>query len=497
MTREEANQIIEDALRPLGSAEPVEETFFLDDRFASIPWVPTYPWRVGDRVWAIELFRGDRVPEATIRAMVDTTAIEPNVQPAFFVPDGEPHELLMPICRERGIALIAKTSDQYEAFVFAVSGRPLAEPLVVRIPVWVIDELPRLANLAQGFRAALAAFCRRYRHLLASGRISDEKQEDLLRNAFLSLLRSDRRFVGEYAPLELLRLFEQSRQDNGSRDHYFHTFNNFLLGCIVINDSYRHFQTFRRSCFPGTRDWSIEYVWLLTVLFHDVGYPIQKRQETSQLIFGVPAISEEQAVAERKQAWESPTYRVSRTQLVSLHSHLMQERINSDWSPDPFPLQENHPLDTAFAHSFLKQGHGVASCMRMLSYFFQSISRWPQQRQFLARHIFVAGLSIPFHDWPVRKCLRDKGIAEISTARFPFAALLMFIDSIQEDRRGRTQSPDLLTRISVRGNTVSVDMNLDLLSTEALVEKKREAGDVKSFLREDLLRFEYPADLTR
>ena len=73
----------------------------------------------------------------------------------------------------------------------------------------------------------------------------------------------------------------------------------------------------------------------------------------------------------------------------------------------------------------------------------------------------------------------------------------MFIDSIQEDRRGRTQSPDLLTRISVRDNTVSVDMNLDLLSTEALVEKKREAGDVKSFLREDLLRFEYPADLTR
>jgi len=494
MTPEEADTIIEDALLLLqeGTPEKQDLGYFLDDRFNSVRWVPTYAWRLGSKVWGIELFRGDRVPEATIEAMIQTVAIDPDVQPAFFVPNGEPYELILEACHQRAITLIAKVSDVHEA-ISTGSIAVTEHPGVIRIPEWVLSQLPQLQNLGKPFRSSLKAFSRQYRRLLESGNTDDKSQEDILHKTFLSLLKSDSRFSGHYGPLALLRFFEQSNPDR-RRDHYFHTFNNFLLGCIAMDSCYTDFVAFRQECFPNTDDWSIEFTWLLTVLFHDVGYPIQDHQATSEIIYGVSAATVERVVADRHEAWNTPTYRTSRAQLVSLYEHLTRTRISSDWSPDPFP-GEDHPLDRAFERSFLEHGHGVASSMRMLADFFRAFPRGYEQRAFLARHIFVSGLSIPFHDWPVRKLLREQDITRIRTSRFPFASLLMFIDSIQEDRRGRAQDPDLLTGLSVTGHTISAEMNLDLLASQRLREKQREVRDVKDFLIEDLLLFRYPTGL--
>jgi len=56
------------------------------------------------------------------------------------------------------------------------------------------------------------------------------------------------------------------------------------------------------------------------------------------MIFGVAIAGEDFAVGERKAAWESPSYRISRSQLVSLYDHLTQKRIKSAWNPDLFRL---------------------------------------------------------------------------------------------------------------------------------------------------------------
>jgi len=202
----------------------------------------------------------------------------------------------------------------------------------------------------------------------------------------------------------------------------------------------------------------------------------------------------EQINAERKQAWDSPQYRMSRVQLVSLYIHLTQVRIDAGWTADPFDLPD-HALDKALERSFLEKGHGAASCMRMLAGFFRIVPPLVGNRQFLIRHVFLAGLSIPFHDWPVRKFLRDLGILRLRTSRFPFASLLMFVDSIQEDRRGDAQAPDILMGITIRDNHVEAQINLELLVGEKLLEKKREVQDVKGFLEEDLLYFDYPPEL--
>jgi hypothetical protein len=489
MNEDQANEFIGAALGDLGPAERLAADYFQGERYTAVPWEPTYVWRVRDRIWAIELSRGDRLPTATMESMAALRAVDPEVQLAFFVPEGEPIEHLRAVCEQNRIALIGKTADDYEVLSTTAGAQ---RPIVTRIPDWVIQRLKGAQHLEPRFRSAIISFCKKYENLARLG-VRDEIQERLLRNTFAALLRTNDHFKAEYTPLDFLRFFETNNPRQSARDHYFHTFNNFLLGCIALDECHEAFEQFTESSLHGS-ECSVEYVWLLTVLFHDVGYPIQKREETNEIIYGVPGIGVEQANAERRQAWDSAQYRSSRTQLVSLYDYLTQVNIDAAWSADPFGVAD-HVLDRALERSFFEKGHGAASCMRMLVSFFHKIPAPLARRQFLIRHIFLAGLSIPFHDWPVRKFSRELGIQRLRTSRFPFAALLMFVDSIQEDRRGDAQAPDILTGITVEGNRISAHIQLEMLVDEKLFEKRREVRDVKDFLEEDLLHFEYPQEL--
>jgi hypothetical protein len=489
MTEDEANEAISGALQERGTVTKESPDYFAGDVYAAIQWEPTYVWRVGNTIWAIELSRGDRIPETTIKSMVALKSINSDVQPAFFVPEGAPFEQLQPVCRANDIALIVKTADEYEVLEI---GAATQQPNLARIPDWLIQQLKGIRHLEPKFGFAIRSFSKKYERLVQSG-ASDDDQERLLEKTFLTLLKTNQHFAAQETPLKLLRFFEQNNRRQSARDHYFHTFNNFLLGCIILDKCHTAFDEFKTASLHGA-ECSSEYVWLLTVLFHDVGYPIQKHDETNEIIYGVPNIGIEQAVAERKDAWNSPTYRMSRAQLVSLFDYLSQPTISSVWTADPFDLPA-HSLDKALERSFFEKGHGAASCMRMLADFFRNVPGSPAQRQFLTRHIFLAGLSIPFHDWPVRKFLGELGITKLKTSRFPFASLLMFVDSIQEDRRGDAEAPDILTGITVSGNHVGAQIEMRLLTGEKLSKKKREVREVKDFLEEDLLFFNYPPEL--
>jgi hypothetical protein len=500
MTTQEIEEIIRSVLANLtvgDSPERLPETFFNDPKFDKVRFVPTSVWRTGGTVWAIELYRGDRIPDNTVASLAEFRHVDQTIQPAFFVPQGEPFEHLLPVCRKMGIGLIARIADEYDVLTAAESDAVVLGPSAVRIPKWLVGRLQGLRDLNPGFRKCLRMFARHYTELQSVVPVTDEAQEALLRKTFVSLLGTDPRYLGNYAPIDFLKFFERANPLYRGPDHFFHAFNNLLLGCLVMDYFYDTFTKFRKRYFQHLPDWSVEYVWLLTVLFHDVGYPIQRHQETTAIIYGVPISGDNQAAAVRKEVWDSATYRTCRAQLVSLYEHFTKHRRGASWTPDVFPLDERrrHPLDQAFEESFLRaDGHGVASSMRMLSDFF----REPPQakRGFLAAHIFVAGLSIPFHDWPVRRWLREYGIDTIRATEFPFASLLMFVDSIQEDRRGRIQEPDVLTGLTLKDGRALPEMNLGVLPGAKLREKKREISDVQSFLVQDALRFQYPPELS-
>lgn len=488
MTPDEIRTAISSSLEILGT--PVEEStsLFDDPRFSQVAWSPTYVWRVDDKIWAIELYRGDIVPEHTVQEMIKMRGIEPAVQPAFFIPEGQGFDHLIRICSANSIALIAKPADEYEAEVPQSAIQPVA---VVRVQEWILQGLTNLPNIQPAFRGVLRHFRRRFLSAVAAG-ANDDVQQSLIRECIVNLIRRNDRLTGGVAPLEFLRFLEQNLPGKG-RDHFFHTFNLLLIGCIVIDRAYEAFHRYRQlCCLPN--DWSIEYTWLLTVLFHDVGYPIQRYGDTIELVLGVTALTPDEIIAGLRRAWDLPTFRSARAQLVALYEYLTQPSITNAWSVDPFP-QEAHRLDLAFEGAFLSKAHGLASCMRMLADFYKSVPASFAHHQYLTRHVFVAGLSIPFHDWPVRQSLRENGIGNISTSRFPFAALLMFLDSIQEDRRGMVQEPDILIGVNVNGTNVSAELDLEKLTPARLEQKQREARDVKGFLVEDDLVFVYPQAL--
>ena len=81
---------------------------------------------------------------------------------------------------------------------------------VVRIPEWILHELPDLERLRQ-FAPILARFATEYRTLIDSAAWSDEQQAALLKQTLQLLLGCDRRFAGSYNPLALLNFFEQTQ----------------------------------------------------------------------------------------------------------------------------------------------------------------------------------------------------------------------------------------------------------------------------------------------
>lgn len=215
----------------------------------------------------------------------------------------------------------------------------MPESGLVRIPEWILNELPTLDRCR--FSPILARFSRKYRRLIESRTRGDERQDALLKETLQSLLGSDQRFAGTYNPLALLNFFEKAQ--SAGRDHYFHTFTNFLLGCLIIDRCHTFFEEFQATCFPSAKEWSTEYVWLLTVLFHDVGQPVQKLDQIHEMVFGVSPPSTDQGVAQRGEAWNSSLYRVARAQIVSLYEHLKGFLVED-------ALQFHYPKDLTATH---------------------------------------------------------------------------------------------------------------------------------------------------
>jgi hypothetical protein len=466
-----------------------------------VPWVPHYVYELGDAIWCIDIFRGDRVPLSTVQGMEEARNTERKLQPAFFVPDGEDREVIAAACREASIPIIAGLNSDYGILAFLPPVEiPALREIPCRVPAPLAARVGHLENLDERFRAVLADFALKHVKLLQEARINDEQEAELLWRAFQDLIAIDQRFVGAYTPLELLHKLECMAPRG--REHFFHAFHNFLLGCVVIDRMYgslTEYVTEWRLEEPG---FSIEYVWLLTALFHDVGYLLQRFPE---MIFKTNRLSGEAIAALNSEFWQVEC-EMARSSITSLYVHLTQPTIDAGWSVDAF-APATHPFDNAMFESLVRGGHGVASCMRLLVDLQGLAGQQTDHtaRRFLAKHIYLAGLSIVFHDVAFREALLQVGIGSLRSRRFPLATLLMYIDSIQDDRR-QFELPetnvDILEDILVAGDIILAQVNLERAARqmtqdefeEYLNRKRAEAHAVLTFIEADGLKFSYPEE---
>lgn len=129
----------------------------------------------------------------------------------------------------------------------------------------------------------------------------------------------------------------------------------------------------------------------------------------------------------------------------------------------------------------------------------------PGVHSFLARHVYVAALSMIFHDWRVRREIVETGLVAVRSSRLPYATMLMFIDSIQDDRREKgspARTMDILERLDVAGGRVRAIINLENIGAgvdrrevaEYLSGKRVECQSVSNFIEADGLAFEFPQE---
>jgi hypothetical protein len=494
-----------------------DEYFGMRAELSGLSWRPTYLFTVDGTTWAISVFVGDLPPEVIIEQMKIAGQECPDVHPTFFVPEGQDHDQILQVCMQTGIAVIARVGGEFEFLPLGslpaiAARRPRVES---RIPLPLVRRSAQFTSIDPRFAGALSEFSNTYVELASEGRLGaghDIREEELLRRAFEGCLQADARFAAPYNPLEVIRFLEQQAQQTDRRDHFFHTFHDFLLGCVVINEAHEHFREFATRVI-GDPSLSVEYIWLLASLFHDVGYAAELDADIDRLVFGPSGVANplesaelpDHVLAQRQAHWGSPTYLLARRQLVSLWDHLTDSASSAPWVPEPVAYEglHTHVFDRALYRGFMgRRCHGVASCLRLLAELHGHVSHetTAQSRQFLYRHIYLAALSVPFHHDAFRQELRCEGIDRLSTRSFPFASLLMFIDSIQDDRREwdlTTAGPDILRDVSVDSGVVTAVVDLQDLTerqVQQVARKRTEALDVLDFLEQDGLAYRYPAE---
>jgi hypothetical protein len=327
----------------------------------------------------------------------------------------------------------------------------------------------------------------------------DEYEHAILGRFFLEFAEVNGLSADAARAHTFLRRLEQAGM-GGSRDHYFHSFQNFFFGLWVIGQIRDHFQKWLSI---SKLNWSIplEFTWFLISLWHDIGYGLHSLASIETTVFGIDLGA---GVRERLNEYvNSPPVLEAKRTISSLIEHLLQNCPQTAWM-EPKPDSVPTPMETDLQDAIdadLRAGHGAASALRLYTDMNSFINKCAIQskRNILMQAALTAAASIPFHDWHFRRCVRDY----CSTCRIPaltmsFAALLAFVDSIQEDRRrfeGIGLEKAFLEHLVIENERViSAEVNGGALAATDVIWKIVEASDVLASIERTTDNFEvkYP-----
>ncbi len=279
-----------------------------------------------------------------------------------------------------------------------------------------------------------------------------------------------------------------------------------MLGFMIIDKLYERFDTLAKKYGD---DIILEFIWILTSLYHDIGYPVLLQQFLICQTYGLElerennsALIDDCMKQNRQEFWNSPDYCFIVKVLNNLFGHITNNK-GEKWVFDGFP----HPdQSTKFKNnmktSFIEEGaHGTAGALRLALLTIKQIRHIErsEDREFIYRHIMLASISILFHDLKVRNCFRNNSIKNIRAEDFPFSILLTYVDILQDDRRdltGSSSRPDIFKDIKIVNRKIIVAA----LEEEILVESIRkklfeELEEALSFFVMNELVFAIPAEL--
>jgi hypothetical protein len=456
-------------------------------------------WRSGREEWAVYAVVGNHVGETTI----ESVRVVPEVR-------------LKPLLVVRDNAELAAVAKRYAdlrchiACPIAGTGT-LIQPVDLsppqtrrqrrstRISRDLLEDIGNNKKTPASIQKAVKQLLKAY------GKIkyfpTQDREERTALMAFLQKALNQMGFKGAHKDaVEMIRRLEMAGW-GGDRDHFFHSFQNYFFGLAALVRLSQYFTLYKDT---AKVHWEIDpfHVWLLVSLWHDVGHGMSHLKQIYEDVLGSDwgDMSETTCATFLK----SNIAREAMLCICTLLVRLLKPRVaRTEWMiPTCWPRRnpDAQLMRQAFEESFMAHGHSASSSVRLYADFMPIVKRLGvAKKDVLTQVVLMACASLPFHDEKFRTQIRIKyGPFELSTKVMPFAALLAFIDSIQDDRRdleGVTEEIRFLERILVRCPAiVTAKVNKQALPVESLIWKVVEARDVFAHLGQDPngLSFRYP-----
>lgn len=256
-------------------------------------------------------------------------------------------------------------------------------------------------------------------------------------------------------------------------EHILHSFRVFLAGCIVINRFYKTFlSAHKHYCVGSRRKMSIEYCWLLTAIFHNVGRPQAGggRMLEAELEDEDIAVS----VVGRQTRWVREEYSEARRILASLGVFIASGPAGDhEWHAGLLPDDQELALAAEWTTLYDQMSsHGVISAFNMLASIVEQARAVNERknRPFVVTHATPAALAILLHDWRIWDGARKWRLFPVDCGIFPIGALLIFMDTWDDFKRKGLMSP-----ITVESFTVSdagVGVSVKWLNVEEYEKEK-------------------------
>ncbi len=462
-------------------------------------------WHSAGTDWAVFVVVGERLSMSDREGVV--AAYSAGLNPVLVVPSYEELAAIAPHYREM---------KPFLAFEIAGSGSLIPPPQAqsnsvattakggasaTRIPTDLLDELALLPDLPKGLSDLVCELSRQYKPLKKRAAFDDTREEKILLGFATKVLAQMGLAPEKISAAQLVRTLEGGGL-GARRDHFFHSFQNFFLGLLAVAKLRSSFEVYKDEAMVH---WNVDpfHVWFLTALWHDVGYSFQKFDSIIHAALGFSP-NDETVNNFKEQFLRQDLTQTALAVISSLMSRLLYpSRARSEWMPPP-SVNANLGAHASTVHQALstnvRRSHGAVGALRLYCDYSADLDRMePEHRDLLRQTVLIACSSMPFHDWSFRADVRVLcGQCRFRTHSLPFAALLAFVDSIQDDRRdlaGAREAVLILEELLIsQPATIEAQVNRHALNDRDLLEKIIEARDVLAALdqNEGGLFFKYP-----
>jgi hypothetical protein len=368
------------------------------------------------------------------------------------------------------------------------------------VPSWLITRLQSCGSFSSAMTSGISRFAQNYRRLTRRAKVTYDEEAAVLEGFLRSIKSKARPLVLPLEGFLGLKAWEKQGANLGARDHYFHTFNNLLLGLVIGAELFKDrradavpesFVGDANGRYGSLSSW--EALWLITCLNHDPGYQGEKFWHATLAQYGLrgsgfvnhkmpPDIAE--AISN---GWDTEL-KQARADLLDLY-----RRIKNIWMPPQVAARVEDPFNDALRKAYFDgqtSSHSLLSGLTLIRNFIEDQTNMPGTEEYnrsLAA-LEIAALSIMFHDPRCRDQLQKNGVPPLPFEQLPFAALLVFVDALQEDRRDikfdtwPTHGVLNGVRILRRGTVVRADVCLRELSLRYWPAKLIEYMDAVSWL---------------